>query len=58
MNTPKLIKTKNGWVALGKGWGVEADTEENAICRFEEAEARHKEIERRPLFFERRLKTV
>ncbi len=58
MNTPKLIKTKNGWLALGNGWGVEAQTQAEAIKKFEQAESQHQEIEKRPLYFEAKANGV
>jgi len=49
MSTPKLVKIKSGWAALGNGWAVHGTTEEEAVAKFKAAEAKHQEIDARPL---------
>ena len=53
MNEPILTPIKGGWAARGDGWAVHAPTREEAVERFREAEAKHKEIMARPLFHDR-----
>lgn len=53
MAEPKLTPVKNGWAARGDGWAVHAPSREEVIRKYEEAERRHKEIEARPLYYER-----
>lgn len=50
---PVLKPIKNGWAAHGDGWAVHGHTREEAIEKFREAERLHKEIDSRPLWFER-----
>jgi hypothetical protein len=51
---PILTPIKNGWAARGKGWAVHGRTKEEAIQRYYEAEVRHREIDQRIFWFERR----
>jgi len=53
MTEPVLVPIKNGWAARGGGWAVHAPTEDEARRKFTEADQRHREIEARPLFYER-----
>ncbi len=48
-----LKPIKNGWAALGTGWAVHGETEEEAVRLFHEAIERHKEIDARPIESER-----
>jgi hypothetical protein len=50
---PILTEIKNGWAALGDGWAVHGRTKEEAIQKYYEAEARHREIDQRPFWYER-----
>ena len=54
---PRLTRIKNGWAASsmkrGDRWAVHGATQEEAVRKFEEALARHKEIDARPPFHER-----
>jgi hypothetical protein len=49
---PKLSKIKNGWAALGPGWGVHGATPDEALARYAAAEAKHREIDQRPFWYE------
>jgi hypothetical protein len=40
---------KGGWAARGNGWAVHGKTREEAICLYQIAERKHREIESRPL---------
>jgi hypothetical protein len=51
MENPRLIKTKSGWMALGKGWAVEATTEAEVLDLYNEAAKKHKEIDNRPNYW-------
>lgn len=51
METPRIIQTKNGWLALGNGWAVEASTEEDVMRKFKDAEIRHHLVESRPHWY-------
>ncbi len=53
MEQPRLMKIKNGWAAVGDGWAVHGVTERDALEKFEQAERRHAEIHKRPLYYER-----
>jgi hypothetical protein len=46
--TPTLIQVKGGWAALGTGWAVTGETQEQATNRFLEALRKHQEIMARP----------
>lgn len=46
--TPELVRLARGWTACGDGWAVVAETKEDALARFREAERRHAEIMARP----------
>jgi len=46
---PRFQEIKNGWAAVGDGWAVHASTKEDALRQYEEAERRHREIDKRPL---------
>ena len=50
---PVLKPIKNGWAAYGDGWAVHGHTKEEALQEFREAERRHREIDARPLWYER-----
>jgi hypothetical protein len=50
---PILSEIKNGWAALGHGWAVHGRTKEEALQKYYEAEAKHREIDQRPFWFER-----
>jgi hypothetical protein len=50
---PILKPIKNGWAAFGDGWAVHGRTREEAIENFHRAEERYREIDARPLWFER-----
>ena len=50
---PILKPIKNGWAAFGNGWAVHGRTREEAIENFRKAEELHREIDARPLWFER-----
>lgn len=39
-----LVAVKGGWHAVGDGWAVFGETEEQALERYQEAEQRHAEI--------------
>lgn len=43
-----LRPIKNGWAAVGTGWAVHGETEEEAVRLYHEAIERHKEIDARP----------
>ena len=47
--TPRIEPIKDGWAALGNGWAVHGRTQEEALERFEQAQKRHEEIDRRAL---------
>lgn len=49
MESPTLERIKGGWAARGDGWAVHARSKDDALERFWEAVAKHKEIDRRPL---------
>lgn len=51
---PVLTPIKNGWAASGEGWAVHGRTKEEAIQKYYEAEAQHREIDQRLFWFERR----
>jgi hypothetical protein len=55
---PLLKPIKNGWAAFGDGWAVHGHTREEAIQKFREAERRYREIDARPLWYERTDKPV
>lgn len=42
---PKVEQVRGGWAALGAGWAVHGETEQEARRRYEEAERRHREID-------------
>lgn len=44
MENPILRPIKSGWAAYGDGWAVHAETQEQAILQFREAEERHRII--------------
>lgn len=46
---PRIVRTVNGWMALGDGWGVVGVDRDDVERRFREAESRHVEIDQRPL---------
>lgn len=46
---PILSEIKNGWAAFGDGWAVHGHTKEDALQKYYEAEAKHREIAQRPL---------
>lgn len=46
--TPTLVPIRGGWAALGVGWAVFGETQEQAAGRFLEAERKHREIMERP----------
>jgi hypothetical protein len=50
---PILSEIKNGWAALGHGWAVHGRTKEEALQKYYEAEAKHREINQRPFWHER-----
>ncbi len=50
---PVLAPIKNGWAALGDGWAVHGRTQEEALENYHKAEERHREIDARPLWYER-----
>jgi hypothetical protein len=50
---PILTPIKNGWAARGLGWAVHGRSKEEAVEKYYEAEARHREIDQRPFWFER-----
>lgn len=50
---PIVEPIRNGWAARGPGWAVHGCTPEDARRKYEEAEARHREIAQRPFWFER-----
>jgi hypothetical protein len=51
---PAIMKIKNGWAALSDRWGVHGRTQEEALQKYHEAEAKHREIDQRIFWFERR----
>ncbi len=50
---PVLVPIKNGWAALGDGWAVHGHTREEALENFRKAEEKHREIDARPVWYER-----
>lgn len=54
MEEPVLSPIKGGWAAHGEGWAVHGRTREEAVQKFWEAEQRHREIDGRPLWCDRR----
>lgn len=44
-----LRPIKSGWAALGDGWAVHGETEEEAVRLYHEAIERHGEIDARPI---------
>lgn len=44
-----LRPIKNGWAAVGTGWAVHGETEDEAVRLYHEAIERHKEIDARPI---------
>ena len=50
---PVLAPIKSGWAALGDGWAVHGRTREEAVRKYEEAKQRHRDIDARPLWYER-----
>ncbi len=50
---PMLFPLKDGWAAYGDGWGVHGFTQEEAIENFRKAEERYKEIDNRPVWYEK-----
>jgi hypothetical protein len=50
---PRLTPIKNGWAAHGDGWAVHGRTQEEAIQKYHEAEAKYREINQRPFWHER-----
>jgi hypothetical protein len=49
---PIIMKIKNGWAALSYRWGVHGRTQEEALQKYYEAEAKHREIDERPFWHE------
>jgi hypothetical protein len=49
---PILMEIKNGWAALSHRWGVHGRTKEEALQKYYEAEAKHREIDERPFWHE------
>ncbi len=49
---PRLVQITGGWAAHGDGWAVHAATKQEALRLFEEAQKRHQEIARRPMYYE------
>jgi len=47
MQTPTLIRIKNGWPARGDGWAVRASSEEEAVRVFNERDAWRAEVDAR-----------
>lgn len=45
--SPDLTPIKGGWAAVGQGWAVFGSTRDEALARFEEAEARHETMRQR-----------
>jgi uncharacterized protein YuzE len=50
---PTITPIKHGWAARGKGWAVHGRTPEEARQHYETADARHREIDQRPFWYER-----
>lgn len=50
---PMLVPIKNGWAAFGDDWAVHGATQEEAIEKYWKAVERHREIDARPLWYER-----
>ncbi len=50
---PRLTEIKGGWAAHGDGWAVHGATKDEAQRLFTEAQKRHQEIAKQPLFCER-----
>lgn len=44
MEQPKLIAIKGGWAAVGKDWAVFAQTQDEALYRFQRGTECHEEI--------------
>jgi hypothetical protein len=49
---PILCEIKNGWAVLGHGWAVHGRMKEQALQKYHEAEAKHREIDQRPFWHE------
>lgn len=47
MENVDIRRVKGGWAALGDGWAVHGETEEEAVKLYYEAIERHKEIDAR-----------
>ena len=47
-SAPIFVPIRGGWAALGIGWAVFGETQEQAADRFREAEHKHREIMERP----------
>ncbi|HUY07983.1 MAG TPA: hypothetical protein VMW80_00820 [Candidatus Dormibacteraeota bacterium] len=45
---PAIRRIRNGWLALGDGWAVRADTEAEAIHAYESRTRWHAEVDARP----------
>ena len=45
--TPHLTPIKNGWAAVGHGWAVVAASRDEALRRYQQAEAKHAELRER-----------
>lgn len=48
-DAPRMKKIQAGWAAIGPGWAVHGATRDEALEAYWRAEARHREIEARPL---------
>jgi hypothetical protein len=47
-DNPELVKVVDGWAAVGDGWAVVGVSRDDAVRRFREAEALHRDIASRP----------